>query len=69
MWFSVTLKMNFVGSDEGSRSGSERIDSPPMLHADKVVLCAALTRGGTERVKIGRAVHESDCGHRRGEVK
>src|SRR5262245_33716347 len=85
MWFSVTLKMNFVGSDEGKRclhrtdeiiqrssscpSASEGIDSLPMLRRDKVALCVARKRGGIERVKISRAVHESNCGHRRGEVK
>jgi hypothetical protein len=52
-----------------SRSGSERIGSLPMLRRDKVALCVARKRGGIERVKISRAVHESNCGHCRGEVK
>src|SRR5215510_10161148 len=125
MWFSVTLKMNFVGSDKAnvapyrlprrrhddratattaalipfvpdarvrpedqhaqpeclhrtdeiiqrsssSPSASESIDSLPMLRGDKVALRAARMRGGIERVKISRAVHESNRGHCRGEVK
>src|SRR5262249_40903485 len=85
MWFSVTLTMNFVGSDEGKRclhrtdeiiqrsssspSASESIDSLPMLRGDKVALCVALMRGGIERVKISRPVHESNRGHGGGEVK
>src|SRR5262249_18564526 len=84
MWFSVTLKMNFVGSDEGKRclhrtdeiiqrssscpSASEGIDSPPMLRGDKVGLCVARKRGGIERGKISRALHESNCGHSGGEA-
>jgi hypothetical protein len=64
--FTAPTKSSKIRS---SRSRSERIDSPPMLHEAKVGLCVALKRGATERIKISRAVHESNCGHCRGEVK
>jgi hypothetical protein len=50
-------------------NGSERIDPPPVLHQDKVILCVALKRGGIERVKISRAVHEPNGRHRRCKIK
>src|SRR3989442_13336441 len=42
---------------------------PPMLHEDKVILCVAPKRGGIERIKISRAVHEPNGGHCRREIK
>jgi hypothetical protein len=47
-------------------SGSERIDSPLVLH--EVVLCVALERR-IARVKISSAMHEANSGHCCGKVK